>query len=241
MTEARAAPEIRWSSAEALTGGRPPLVLAPHPDDESLGCGRLLAAAFAGPGAHVVCMTDGAASHPGSLLWPARRLARLRAAELDRAVAELGGGAGDVTRLGLPDGGMEAGAAPRGRLAARIARRARRIGARCLFAPAAIDPHCDHAETAAIARCAARTAGLRLLSYPIWSRWRDPDFRARMPQGREHRLAAGGEAAKRRAVAAHRSQAGRVVPDDPDGFAMPPGFAAFFVEADELYFEERTE
>lgn len=33
-------------TAEALLAGGPVLVLAPHPDDESLACGALLAAAF---------------------------------------------------------------------------------------------------------------------------------------------------------------------------------------------------
>ncbi len=47
-------------------GAAPIVVLAPHPDDESLGCGALLAAAFAGKGARVVCLTDGSGSHPGS-------------------------------------------------------------------------------------------------------------------------------------------------------------------------------
>jgi LmbE family N-acetylglucosaminyl deacetylase len=41
---------------------------------------------------------------------------------------------------------------------------------------------------------------------------------------------------KTAAIAAHRSQAGRVVPDAPDGFAMPSGFAEFFAAQDEVYF-----
>ena len=56
--------DVPAASADALLGGRPLLVLAPHPDDESLGCGALLAHGLAGPGAHVACLTDGAASHP---------------------------------------------------------------------------------------------------------------------------------------------------------------------------------
>ena len=57
--------DIPAVAASVLLRGRPLLVLAPHPDDESLGCGALLAQAFAGAGAHVACLTDGAASHPG--------------------------------------------------------------------------------------------------------------------------------------------------------------------------------
>ena len=53
------------------------LVLAPHPDDESLGTGGLIAACVAeGRRVHVAVVSDGAASHPGSRAWPPARLAR---------------------------------------------------------------------------------------------------------------------------------------------------------------------
>src|SRR5690606_16204888 len=42
-------------------------VIAPHPDDESLGCGGLIAALAAdGRAVQVVFVTDGAGSHPNS-------------------------------------------------------------------------------------------------------------------------------------------------------------------------------
>src|SRR5262245_24685447 len=47
-----------------LVGHSPVLVLAPHPDDESLGCGGLIAACQAqGHPVHVLVLTDGAGSH----------------------------------------------------------------------------------------------------------------------------------------------------------------------------------
>ena len=83
--------DIPAVAASVLLRGRPLLVLAPHPDDESLGCGALLAQAFAGVGAHVACLTDGAASHPGSRLVPPDQLAAIRRAEVLDAVAPLAG------------------------------------------------------------------------------------------------------------------------------------------------------
>ncbi|WP_375257184.1 PIG-L deacetylase family protein [Citreimonas sp.] len=229
---------VGYTTFAELTEGRPPVVLAPHPDDESLGCGAFLAAAFAGPGAHVVCMTDGAASHPGSRAWPRARLAALRASELDAAIAALGGASADVTRLDLPDAGMLRLTDRFPAIAEGVARIARRHGARVLVAPAPTDPHCDHEATAAIAVLAAAQAGLRLLFYPVWSAWHDPDYRTRLAHRAEHRFdAAPAREAKARAIAAHRSQLGQVVHDDPAGFVLPDAFVDSFRSDDEIFFE----
>ena len=216
--------------AEDLLRGRPVLVLAPHPDDESLGCGALLAMAFAGPGAHVACLTNGAGSHPGSRAVPPAHLAAIRRAELEAALARLGGTAGDASFLGTPDGGLGTGEDLVEALAARTG------DAGLLLAPSPLDPHCDHVAGAVLGRAVAKAAGLRLAFYPVWSRWHGGG-RAPLPPGtRPVRLLPGPCApAKAAAIAAHRSQMGLVVPDAPDGFEMPPGFAAFFAQRDEVY------
>ncbi len=230
--------EINMASLEDLSGGRPVLVLAPHPDDESLGCGGLLAQAFAGRGGHVVCITDGAGSHPGSRAYPPARLAACRAAELDAAVAALGGGAGDITRLYLPDAGLPGLAAHYDCISGQIAAIAARIGAGVVLTTAATDPHCDHLATAEIGWRAARLAGLRCLSYPIWSRWADPAFRGALGARAEFRLDTRRvRDRKRRAVAAHRSQLGGVIQDDPAGFVLPEAFVSMFLDEDEMFFE----
>lgn len=221
-----------------LSGDRPVVVLAPHPDDESLGCGALLAHAFAGPGGHVVCMTDGAGSHPGSVTHPPARLAACRAAELDAAVIALGGRPADITRLALPDAGMGEIAADYDAVAARIADLAGQLDAGLILTTAPTDPHCDHVATAEIGRRAARRAGLRCLFYPIWSRWADPNFHDRLAARREYRLASAAmRERKRTAIAAHASQLGGVVRDDPEGFILSPGMVAMFVGTDEMFFE----
>ncbi|KAA8607795.1 LmbE family protein [Salipiger aestuarii] len=225
-------------TADALTGQRPIVVLAPHPDDESLGCGGLLAHAFAGDGAHVVLMTDGAGSHPGSRLWTGAERAAQRARELDTAIHELGGRSSDVTRLGLPDAGMGDPAMPVLSIARTIARQLSRLGARTLFATAPTDPHCDHQATAEIARLCARLTRARLFYYPVWSRWKQPDFRTGLVGMDEYRLdTTPVRRRKARAIAAHRSQHGQVFTDDAAGFVLDPEFVRMFVDADELYFE----
>ncbi|MCP1168252.1 PIG-L deacetylase family protein [Limimaricola litoreus] len=232
------ADRTRAASFEDLSEGHPPLVLAPHPDDESLGCGALLAAAFKGPGARVVCMTDGGASHPGSREWPRARLSQLRAQELDAAIVALGGEPSCITRLGLPDASMP-GLSPRfEEIAQDLVALAEAAGARVLIAPAPTDPHCDHEATAEIATIAARRGGLRLLFYPVWSVWHDPDYRARLPHLVEYRFdTTAARHAKAAAIAAHRSQHGKIVQDDPEGFVLPQAFLKAFQTGDEIYFE----
>ncbi len=57
-----------------ILGGERPLILAPHADDESLGCGGLIAACCErGQQPVVAILTDGAASHPGSKRYPPER------------------------------------------------------------------------------------------------------------------------------------------------------------------------
>ncbi|NDV52210.1 MULTISPECIES: PIG-L deacetylase family protein [unclassified Salipiger] len=229
----------REITAAELAGQRAIVVLAPHPDDEALGCGGLLAHAFASTGAHVVQMTDGAASHPRSTQWTPERRAELRAHELLVSVRELGGTEKDITRLDLPDAGMTSQALPFLSLAQDVACLMSRLGARTLLATAPTDPHCDHQATAAIARLAARLSGARLLYYPVWSRWKVPDFRQRLAPMQEYRFDTSSvRRSKARAIAAHRSQHGEIILDDSEGFKLDPAFVQMFVEADEIFFEE---
>ena len=46
------------------------LVVAPHPDDDVLGCGALIARVAPHMPVRVVYVTDGTASHDGSLTYP---------------------------------------------------------------------------------------------------------------------------------------------------------------------------
>ncbi|MDF2231286.1 PIG-L family deacetylase [Albimonas sp. CAU 1670] len=230
-------PPVVASTLEGLLRGHPALVLAPHPDDESLACGALLAAAFAGPGAHVICLTDGGASHVGSPTWPREALSALRRRELECALERLGGSAQDLTWLGLPDARTDE-IANLGPTLAAVIEAIRRTRARSLFAPCETDPHCDHEVAASVARAAARMTGLRLFSYPVWSRWHDPAFRARLGRVREHRFDPGPwRAAKRAAIRCHRSQLGEVISDAPQAFEMAPAFVEMFETGPEIFFE----
>ncbi len=224
-------------AAKDLLGANPIVVLAPHPDDETLGCGGLLATAFQTAGAHVVCMTDGSASHPGSVQWPSDRLAILRDQELVEAIERLGGREGDMTWLGYPDGELR-NYDPHP-IAERIATICRELGADRLFSASPVDHHADHKATADIARrVAALCPSLRLFFYPVWARWDEPDFKALHGDWPlVHFETARHCQRKADALNAHQSQLGQVVLDAPSGFCLEQEMIRRFCEEDEIYFE----
>lgn len=223
---------------EALSGREKVVVLAPHPDDETLACGGLLARAFAGAGGHVVCLTDGSASHPSSREWPPARLAEERCRELVTALEILGGSADDLTWLGLPDSRLHE-VAPEEVLAA-LVQAIDRQQARHVFVPALEDKHCDHQTTAQLATILrARRPDLHFYSYPVWSRWDDPDFARNTARYAPVFLDTSPvRDAKIAAIRAHRSQLGQVVQDAPEGFVLPAAFVETFAQEDEIFWRK---
>ena len=212
------------------------VVLAPHPDDESLGCGALLARAFGGAGAHVICLTDGSASHPGSARWTPERLAARRHAEMIAAIECLGGSARDLTWLGMADSRLYL--ANKRLVADALERVIERQDARHVFVPAAEDHHEDHQAAARFAtEVRIRRPNWTFYSYPVWCRWDDPDFAQKISRHAPvFRLpGATSRAQKWAAITAHESQLGQVVTDDPTGFTLPSGFTEKFVTEDEIF------
>jgi LmbE family N-acetylglucosaminyl deacetylase len=121
------------------------VVVAAHPDDESLGAGGLIAsAAAAGARVHVIVASNGEASHPGSPTHSAGRLAEIRRHEVRAAVAELDPAAG-VTLLDLPDGRLREHARELvDAIATHLADRVHGGGGILLVTPWRGDRHPDH-------------------------------------------------------------------------------------------------
>jgi len=232
---------LPFAPPEALLGARTPLILAPHPDDESLGCGGLIATCCAmGRPPVVVVLTDGAASHPGSAAFPPARLVALRAAETRAAVAALGLPPSRLHLMGLPDGQVPHAGPAMEHAAATVAAIARDSGVGTILGTWEHDPHDDHAAAHAIAARAAVLAGVRLLSYPVWG-WALPP-RRRLDVGTIAGLRLDITAqlpAKRRAIAAHASQHGAVVADDPRGFRLPAPLLAALDQPFEVFLVPR--
>ena len=224
---------------EALAD-RPFVVVAPHPDDESLACGGLIAdACRQGVSAKVVIVSDGAGSHPNSKAYPPERLSTLREAEARQAGAELGLRPEEMLFLRLPDRFVPYEGEEAERAINVIAECAKESGAGSLFVSWRHDPHCDHEASYRIAREVQRRVGkVRLLEYVVWGHTLPPSTEVDPIRG-GFRIGIDYETMekKRRAIAAHRSQTTALIDDDPGGFLFSQIDLAHFDRPYEFFLE----
>ncbi|MER2263616.1 PIG-L deacetylase family protein [Methylobacterium oxalidis] len=237
-----AAEALPFAALDDLTGGRGLVVVAPHPDDESLGCGGLITMACTrGLPVRVVVVSDGVGSHPNSPSYPPERLRDLREEETLAAVGALGLPAQHVRFLRLPDRFVPASGPTAEAAADIIAATACACRAGALFTTWAHDSHCDHQASAALALLALRQLeAVRLLAYPVWG-WSLPGETEVGPGPSGFRLNVAGQlAAKSAAIAAHRSQTTDLIADDPEGFRLETTMLSRFVRPFEIFLEVRV-
>lgn len=239
-----AAYPLRPASYAAMLG--PTVIVVPHPDDEALGCGGLLALLRrADVPVAAVLVSDGSMSHPHSQDFSAVARRELRYAEFRHALAVLGVEESDdnVLYLGLPDGqvptpGQPGFAEATARLAAFIAAKQ----AATVLVPWRRDPHPDHRATSQLTAAALSSLPQppRRLEYVVWA-W-ERATPADLPQPGEgigFRLdIAAVLPRKQRALAAHRSQlAPGTIADDPGGFLLSAEMLAHFAQPFESFIE----
>lgn len=201
------------------------LVIAPHPDDETLGAGALIAqTAREGRLAGIVYLTDGSGSHPvagGALI-------RIRRREASLAIRCLTGNAIAPIHLDWRDASPYAPGERGFEMSCRALValcHARRVDV--LAVTASHEPHCDHSAAAQLAqavRSAARRR-LRLVEYLVWG---DQPMMASMSRVATAPMAQG---IRRRALFAHRSQ---LTGAHGPGFRLPRS-AAHMPSRDILY------
>jgi LmbE family N-acetylglucosaminyl deacetylase len=235
--------QLPTASLQEITCGGGVVVVAPHPDDESLGCAGLIAEACAqGVVVRLIVVSDGVGSHPKSKVYPPAKLRALREEET-RAAAEALGLPQDAIRfLRLPDTKVPLDGAQADAATETIVETARDCDARVLCVTWRRDPHCDHVAAAALAnRARAKLPDIRILSYPIWGRALPPDVEVgsapcgvRFPMARHL-------PAKTQAIASHRSQTTDLISDDPEGFRLTPDMIARFHEPFEIFLDTDME
>jgi LmbE family N-acetylglucosaminyl deacetylase/protein-L-isoaspartate O-methyltransferase len=222
------------------------LVLAPHQDDESLGCGGLIAY-LTGKGrkVSVIFTTDGSASHLNSVSFPKEKLTALRNEEAIKALEFLGVPKDQVTFYNGKDSGL--GAEGENGFAVNVERLKADISnlkPELILVPYELDPHRDHRATwQMLVKATEALSGFspNIWEYPIWLY--QNAIQEDLPSLK------GGELKsfdvqpyilqKKQAIAAHVSQTTDLISDDPAGFRLLPDMIANFTTGIE-YFMQRA-
>ncbi len=219
--------------------GRRSLVLAPHPDDEVLGCGGTIARkAQHGTFVSVVFLTDGRRGGAGS----PNHVRAAREAEAIHAAAALGLSADRLAFLGFEDGRLHDHVAQALRL---VREKVEAFGPCDIFVPYRREYHDDHLTTWEIGRTSLPPDG-RLFEYPIWYGpwlWSRLGWRARaaavshlLDGLRAVKISIAGVANRKRlALAAYESQVSAFARMGPWGTGFLDGFLGEY----ELFFVQR--
>jgi LmbE family N-acetylglucosaminyl deacetylase len=216
------------------------LVIAPHPDDESLGCGGLLAMlAQRDCEVIVIFVTDGGASHLNSPSWTRIKLATKRREEANAALSELGLSGAARIFFNLRDADMPAERSRDWyRAVARLSDVLRRFKPHLVMLPWRRDPHCDHRASYVLAAHAMRLHPPTMtLEYAIWldELGSDGDHPMSTEATRVELDIGSNIVAKKRAINMHHTQTTRLIDDDPSGFLLSPKTIARLTGPKEYY------
>lgn len=225
-----------------VTDNLPPgdvLVIAPHPDDETLGCGALIARlAGSGRKVRIVLATDGSKSANSKSIGPAQ-LSDIRYEELKQAMRRLGVRAEDVLFLGFPDGAADQHSGP---MAGKLAEAVRQAAPGLILMPSGRDKTPDHRAVAGAveqALAATRFKGV-VYEYPIWF-WPVCAMQTMLEIAPLRTLrkvrTAGFLTVKQEAIAAHRSQFENLT-GEPEWKTLDDAFKIRFLRPYEIFFEK---
>lgn len=223
------------------------LVLAPHPDDEVLGCGGLIQFLLEQKMEIVVCfITSGNASHPNSKKFPSKKLGDLREGEARTSCKILGVATENIIFLKQPDSLLESLDESITRtLNSKIAEIIRNHNISSIILPWRRDPHPDHRATFLLGKNAAKLVDepIQLMEYPIWL-WKN-SHKKDWPRKNEveiYRLDVLEKKSKKvEAIHAHKSQTSTLIDDDPQGFILTDDLLSPFLTSFEFYFFDKKE
>ncbi|MDD3182626.1 MAG: PIG-L family deacetylase [Alphaproteobacteria bacterium] len=158
----------------------PLLIIAPHPDDETLGCGAaILSAKQANRVVKVIVISDGAKTN-----LPQKNgrqsIAQRRVQEVTTACTIMGLSAKDVIILGYPDKQTHQN---KDKIKADLRRLILEINPVEICSPYLLDRHVDHVATAQIvhALCVQGIISCPVYEYPMWFSLRDIVYRLTHP------------------------------------------------------------
>lgn len=192
--------------ANLVPPGSRAVMVAPHPGDEVIASGGLLQVlAHHGHPLELISVSDGSASHPGSEVWPERRLSVFRPQESAEA----------LRRLGLPlhslkwirGGFADSALSEREQSLVSFISRYLRPGD-VVFSTWREDGNLDHEAVGRAAAKAAAQVGARFCEIPVWAWHNSCSEEHQIPwqRARKLRLDTWTVARKRHAAHAYASQ-----------------------------------
>jgi LmbE family N-acetylglucosaminyl deacetylase len=211
------------------------LVVAPHPDDETIGLGGTIHdRRRLGGSCEIVAVTDGeAADDQADDSWR-HALAEQRSAEREAALETLGAAGTPVQRLGFPDRTLGDHVAGLEEALTEAFVTARKYHFACVAAlPCRLDGHPDHRATNRAGLRAAARAGIPTVEVPIWS-WYETLSRRRLRSLRLQRLAISPQARRRKQLALECFQSQTRPLPGGRGPVLPSDFMAAFDRPFEL-------
>lgn len=230
---------IPLAPEQCVTGFGTTLIVAPHADDESLGCGGVISLLRKyGQLVYIVLLSDGTLSHPNSKIYSSEKLRDLREKELLDATEVLRVPPENIIFCRYLDRNVPSMHSVGFEEAVQdIAQILEIIKPQSIFVPWRRDPHPDHRAAFQIIQ-AAGIASAKIFEYPIWLEELGVDgdqptqaesmpFRLNITQVLHQ---------KREAIAQHRSQITDLISDDPEGFRLSQNMLSRFDVPYEIFF-----
>ncbi len=211
------------------------MVFSPHQDDETLGCGGMIALKREqGIRVAVTFLTDGR-GNSGIKPRSQQETIQIRKQEAVTALKILGVNTTDIHFLEQPDGTLQSLLKEeRKQLVDKLAELIITYQPQEVYVPHRKDCHRDHEATYELVKAAMVQARVKvdLLQYPIWLMWRAPLFiiLKLADISPAYRLSIQGVQDKKyRAISSYKSQIE----------SLPPNFVKQFLEANEVFFKAK--
>lgn len=224
---------LSYLSKPVTINSKPAVIFAPHQDDETLGCGGMIALKRKyGIPVSVVFVTDGKQSH-GQNYAHSSDLSKVRRQEAVKALNILGVGSSEIYFLEQPDGSLhDQTSQERQNLIDKLIELLKTLKPEEIYVPHRRDQHLDHEATYKLVSDAVRSSGIKVevLQYPIWLFWQSLihwklEFHDLL--GARKLLVSSVQQQKKDALVAYRSQHS----------ILPPEFLINFMKSYEIFFK----
>ena len=217
------------------------LIVSPHQDDETLGCGGIIALKRAQDIAvNVLFMTDGSASHCWHPNFKNGEISPVRHQEAIEALQILGVEESQIRFLDQPDGQLKwVSESVQESIVTQLTNHILAVQPGEIYVTHRHDRSNDHEMTYSLIKAAIQQSGLTidLLEYPIWILWKPLLFKDLSPQelsGAKRLFIGTVMPQKRRALEAYRSQYTPI--GETTSTVLPKGFLWRFFLPYEVFF-----